>query len=224
MQRAVYIGVSKGSVMATSAVDIHGELGATAHCGETRIEEFIDIVSCNLHALRRKALRQLKNSADAEDAVQDALLSAYKHLHQFKGEAKMSTWLTTIVINSARMKIRRRPQSLHISLDEQDPVHDYNALSQALSDRRPGPDEMYREREASKQLMQLSNRLSPTLRTSFVLCVLHELSIRETAQRLGLSESAVKTRVARARSRLKQLAGKDLVRSRLLHRRGSLAR
>ena len=66
----------------------------------------------------RNAYRFLNNEADAEDAVQDALLSAYKHIDQFRGEAQMSTWLTAIVSNSARMQLRKRQRQIHVSLDE----------------------------------------------------------------------------------------------------------
>ena len=63
----------------------------------------------------RSAYRFLENPADAEDAVQEALLSAYKHIDQFRGEAQISTWLTAIVSNSARMQLRKRPRNIHVS-------------------------------------------------------------------------------------------------------------
>ena len=85
----------------------------TGQSVEVRIDEketrqMHEVLSRSLPSFYRKAYRQLGNAADAEDAVQDALLSAYKHLDQFKGQAQMSTWLTAIVINSARMQLRRR--------------------------------------------------------------------------------------------------------------------
>jgi len=67
----------------------------------------------------RSAFRYLGNAADAEDAVQDALLSAYKHLSEFRGQARISTWLSAIVINSARMQLRRRSRQPHVPLDEE---------------------------------------------------------------------------------------------------------
>src|SRR3979490_3593375 len=77
-----------------------------------------DVVTRCLRSFYRNAYRHLGNAADAEDAVQDALLSAYKHLDQFRGQSQMSTWLTTIVINCARMHLRKRPRQTHLSLDE----------------------------------------------------------------------------------------------------------
>src|ERR1700751_3727152 len=85
---------------------------------EGRLCEMEDVLSRYLPRFYKSAYRQLGNVADAEDAVQDALLSAYKHLDQFKGEAKMSTWLTAIFTNCARMQLRRRLRQPHVSLNE----------------------------------------------------------------------------------------------------------
>jgi len=85
---------------------------------ENGIREMQDVLSRYLPRFYRSAYRQLGNEADAEDAVQDALLAGYEHLDQFKGEAQMSTWLTAIVTNCARMQLRRRPRQPHVSLDE----------------------------------------------------------------------------------------------------------
>jgi RNA polymerase sigma factor (sigma-70 family) len=83
----------------------------------------------------RSAFRYLGNAADAEDAVQDALLSAYKHLSEFRGQARISTWLSAIVINSARMQLRRRSRQPHVSLDEQSPEQESHALRKSLGGR-----------------------------------------------------------------------------------------
>src|ERR1700721_1241222 len=77
-----------------------------------------DVLSRRLPSFYRTAYRFLGNAADAEDAVQDALLSAYKNLDEFRGQSQLSTWLTSIVRNCARMQLRRRPRRLHLSLDE----------------------------------------------------------------------------------------------------------
>ena len=85
---------------------------------ENGAREMQDVISRHLSRFQRTAYRQLGNAADAEDAVQDALLAAYKHLDQFRGQAKMSTWLTAIVTNCAWMQLRNRPRQPHVSLDE----------------------------------------------------------------------------------------------------------
>src|SRR6202142_4125147 len=80
--------------------------------------ELHDVLAGRLPSLHRSAYRFLGNIADAEDAVQDALLSACKHLDQFRGESQISTWLTAIVFNSARMRLRHRRRHVLVSLDE----------------------------------------------------------------------------------------------------------
>src|SRR5258708_22504573 len=82
------------------------------------IGELQDVVSRNLPFFYKRAYRYVGDPHDAEDAVQDALLSAYKHLDQFKRTAKMTTWLTSIVTNSALSQLRKRPRHPHISMDE----------------------------------------------------------------------------------------------------------
>jgi RNA polymerase sigma factor (sigma-70 family) len=100
--------------------------------------EMAETLSRYLPSFYRHALRYLGNAADAEDAVQDALLSAHRHARQFRGESRMSTWLTAIVINSARMQLRRRPRQTHVSLSQQPDPGSY-ALSELLPDHRPTP-------------------------------------------------------------------------------------
>src|SRR3989442_6663888 len=89
-------------------------------------------------ALYRTALRQLRNPEDAEDAVQDALLSAFKHIAQFEGRSQISTWLTRIVLNSAGIQLRRRPRHQILSLDQT--YKDQNlVLLEPLVDTGTGP-------------------------------------------------------------------------------------
>ena len=106
--RLVSTGEQRVPSMATTVIEINAEAGVVEGY-QRRVQEITDVISSHSLRFRRIALGHLGNSADAEDAVQDALLSALRHVDQFKGRAKMSTWLTAIVINSARMKLRRRP-------------------------------------------------------------------------------------------------------------------
>ena len=172
-------------------------------CYQSKVQELTDVITHHSARFRRIALRHLSNVADAEDAVQDAVLSALTHLHQFRGQAKMSTWLTTIVINSARMKLRRRVTWVHLALDETD-GHPDLPLEDSVSDKRPGPEEAFREREIAETLARATSRLSPTLRTTFQLRDIDGLSIRETADLLGVPTGTVKARLARARVRLRE--------------------
>src|ERR1700723_1085225 len=112
-----------------------------------RVREWDAVLSRYLPSFHRQAFRRLGNAADAEDAVQDALLSAYKHLDQFRGQARMSTWLTAIVSNCARMQLRRRPRQIHVSLQEQFGDEDGYTLSERLVHFGPSPEEEYRDAE-----------------------------------------------------------------------------
>lgn len=166
--------------------------------------EMAATLSRYLPSFHRHAFRYLRNVADAEDAVQDALLSAHKHVSQFRGEARMSTWLTAIVANSARMQLRRRARQTHVSLDEY-PNSESFALSELLPDRRPGPAEQCLKSDLADNILELARRLSPTLRQAFQLCHLDGLTIREMADVLGVPDGTVKARIARARTKLRSL-------------------
>jgi RNA polymerase sigma-70 factor, ECF subfamily len=193
--------------MAATALQLSPEPTA-GECYQSKVQELTHVITHHSARFRRIALGHLSNVADAEDAVQDALLSALTHVHQFRGQAKMSTWLTTIVINSARMKLRRRVTWVQLALDETDGQRDL-PLEDTVSDKRPGPEEAYREREIAETLAQATSRLSPTLRTTFQLRDIDGLSIRETADLLGVPAGTVKARLARARTRLKEVIKKS---------------
>src|SRR5580704_4608334 len=85
---------------------------------QSAVLEMKEVLSLRLPSFYRCALRVLGNAADAEDAVQEALLAAYRHIDQFRGQSQMTTWLTTIVRNCALMQLRKRPRPIHLSLDE----------------------------------------------------------------------------------------------------------
>jgi RNA polymerase sigma-70 factor (ECF subfamily) len=169
------------------------------------IQQLEQILLSGLHPLYRRAYRLLGNAADAEDAVQDGLLAAYTHLNQFRGQSQVSTWLTTIVLNCARMQLRRRPRHLPVSLDESTGELQPVSVSERLADHRPNPEDECRESELSARLTQLHSQLSPTLRRTFQLRDVDGLSIRETARILGVPTGTVKAHSARARKRLKEL-------------------
>jgi RNA polymerase sigma-70 factor (ECF subfamily) len=178
--------------------------------GETRTREMRDVLSRYLPSFYRAAYRHLGNMADAEDVVQDALLSAYRHLDQFQGQAQMSTWLSAIGTNCARMKLRRRPRQVHLSLDEQFGEGQRYSLSERLADHRPTPEDEYRESELHRRLMQFVAQLSPRLREVLKLRDLDGLTTTETADLLGVAEGTVKARVVRARAKLQRLMRRTL--------------
>jgi RNA polymerase sigma-70 factor, ECF subfamily len=178
--------------------------------GQGPAQELRSIVSTRLPALYRSAHQLLGNAADAEDAVQDALLAAYKHLDQFQGRSQMSTWLTAIVRNSARMQLRTRPRYTHVSLDEPLGEDTESSLSDRLAYAGPDPEEECRQSELNMRLRHFTTQLSPTLLKTFQLRDMEGLSIRETAQILGVPKGTVKAQLARARKKLRQLMRRAL--------------
>ena len=182
--------------------EIGGEEGAA--------QQLEQILASGLPPLYRRAYRILGNTADAEDAVQDALLAAYTHLNQFRGQSQISTWLTAIVLNCARLQLRRRRRHVHVSLDESAEELQPVSVSERLADHRPNPEDECRASELKARLTPLHSQLSPTLRRTFQLRDVDGLSIRETARILGVPTGTVKARSARARKRLKELMRRTL--------------
>jgi RNA polymerase sigma factor (sigma-70 family) len=169
-----------------------------------------DVFTRYLPLLHRTAYRYLANAADAEDAVQDALLSAYKHRDQFRGQAQLSTWLVAIVSNCARMQLRKRPRQVHMSLDERFGGEQGYTVSERLVDGGPNPEEEYREGELRERLVKFAEELSPTLRRAFQLRDLDGLTTGEAAQILGVADGTVKSQVARARAKLTRVMRREL--------------
>ncbi len=194
--------------MATIALDIHGQ-GVAVQSYQHKVQLLTDVIVSHLARFRRIARRLLGNIADAEDAVQDAFLSAFTHLDQFRGQAKMSTWLTAIVINAARMKLRQRSPQAQISLDETHGEQNL-LLAEILPDHQPNPEEVCCRRELAERLADATTQLSPSLRKTFQLRELDGLSIRETAHLLGVPGGTIKAQLSRGRVRLKEIMRKSL--------------
>jgi RNA polymerase sigma factor (sigma-70 family) len=161
-----------------------------------------DVLSLRLPLFYCCAFRLLGNAADAEDAVQEALLAAYKHINQFRGQSQISTWLMTIVRNCALMQLRKRPRQVHFPLDKEFGQEQPPFLREGLADQRPSPEEEYRNFELTSRLRKYTALLSPTLRRTFQLRVVDGLSIVETARILGVPQGTVKAQLARARARI----------------------
>jgi RNA polymerase sigma-70 factor, ECF subfamily len=174
------------------------------------MQAFGQVLSDGMASLYRGAYRLLGNAADAEDAVQDALLSAYTHLDQFRGQAKMSTWLAAIVHNSAKMQLRRRGRHFTLSLDEYVGEDEEGSISQQLADHRPNPEDDCRDSELHDRMAHFQSQLPPVLHRAYQLRHIDGLSIRETAQILGVPLGTVKARTARARKKITDLMRRAL--------------
>ena len=164
--------------------------------------EMLSVLSHCLPSLYRYAYRLLGNQADAEDAVQDAMVAAFKHLNQFRGDARLSTWVTAIVINCARMQLRKRSRYAHVSLDSRIGEDQEYSLSETLVDHRANPEDECHRSTLNARLMKAAAQLSPTLRKTFHLRFVDHLSVCETARVLGVPTGTVKAQTARARAKL----------------------
>ena len=203
---------------------IESDEGMNLAPGKTSSRQLQQVLSNGLPPLYRRAYRLLGNKADAEDAVQDALLAAYKNMSQFRGDAQISTWLTTIVINCARMHLRKRSRHIHVSLDSRIGEEREYSLSDTLVDHRPSPEDECHRAWANARLTESAARLSPTLRRAFHLRYVDHLSVDEAARVLRVPIGTVKAQTARARAKvLKSIRGiphkpvPDPIRSRSKH-------
>jgi RNA polymerase sigma-70 factor (ECF subfamily) len=152
----------------------------------------------------------LRNKEDAEDAVQDAVLSAYVHLRNFEGRSAFTTWFTRIVLNAALMILRKRTNSRLTSLPEFSAV-DEIPWTERIPASQPDPEMTYAEGETFQLIDGLLEEMSPVLRQSFTMTYYDELTSREACTLLGVSIGTFKSRVFRARRHLMAQAQRSLV-------------
>jgi RNA polymerase sigma-70 factor (ECF subfamily) len=148
----------------------------------------------------RHAYRYLRNEEDAHDIVQEALLLAHRHLSQFKGNAQLSTWVMSIVINSARRHFRRR--SLHSLVSIDVAAENQEAIAFDSKDPGPNPEESYADEEFRNRLLEAVARLPTSLQKVYRMRDLEGKTTAEVAGLLGLNEGTVKAYLFRARSKL----------------------
>jgi RNA polymerase sigma-70 factor (ECF subfamily) len=147
----------------------------------------------------------LRNDADAEEAAQEAILKAYKHLARFRQESKFSTWLIQIVVNEARMKLRKDRRHLYESFDNGQQTDDGDYIPTDFADWREIPSQALEQSELREALNKALKSLSEKYRTVLILRDVQQMSIAETAKMLGISEENVKTRTSRARLQMRDL-------------------
>jgi len=146
----------------------------------------------------------VKNETDAEDGAQDAVINVFRHLASFRGEAKFSTWLTTIAINEGRKRLRKAKGAAEQSMEEQEESHEGGFTPAPLTDWREIPLEALERKELREALRVAVAELPDIYRQVFTLRDLEELNIEETAQALGINPGAVKVRLHRARMMLQK--------------------
>ena len=166
-------------------------------------EAFAAMVDAYSPKLYKLALRMSGDPLEAEEILQEAFLKAYRGLENFRGGSKLSTWLYRITANEALMRHRKHELDT-VPIDEPLLLDNGAEIPRELKDWCCLPEAELMSAEAQDTLDIAINTLSPTLRAAFVLRDLHGLSTREAADVLQISESAIKTRLLRARLQLRE--------------------
>jgi RNA polymerase sigma-70 factor, ECF subfamily len=180
--------------------DDESALVAAAKAGD--VSAFETLVGRYERKIFRLTQNITQNREDAEDAMQEAFLKAYEHLQAFEGNSRFYTWLVRIAVNQALMKLRKRRPNV-VSLDEEVDTGE-DMVPREVEDWGPSPMDRYEQTELSGILSKVIGELDPPFRIVFQLRDIEELSTEETAEALGLSVPAVKSRLLRARLKLRQ--------------------
>jgi len=166
------------------------------------ISAFETLVGRYERKIFRLAQNITQNREDAEDAMQESFLKAYEHLDEFQGNSRFYTWLVRIAVNQALMKLRRRRPNV-VSLDQEVDTGE-DMMPREVEDWGPSPEDRYGQTELAGILGKVIGELDPPFRIVFQLRDIEELSTEETAEALGLSVPAVKSRLLRARLKLRE--------------------
>jgi RNA polymerase sigma-70 factor (ECF subfamily) len=164
--------------------------------------------------LYRLAMRFVRNETDAQEILQDAFLSAWRNLPTFEGRAQFSSWMYRVTVNAALMLLRSRNRHPEVTVDDIEPsalndaVVENGQMMRSSADWSQRPDEQLQSEEMRKHIQVSVDALPDGLRTVFLLRDVEELSTEDTAEMLGLSVPAVKTRLHRARLALREAIGR----------------
>ena len=173
---------------------------------------FEELLARHERRIFRLAQNLTRNREDAEEVMQDAFFRAFTHLEGFREDARFSTWLTRIAINEALMKLRRRRPTVSLD-DERESENDF--VVHELEDWGPSPEQKYSQQELQRILSEAIGELSLGLRVVTQLRDVEQFSTEETAEILGLSVSAVKSRSRRARLTLREMLNRYFGQSKL---------
>ncbi len=159
--------------------------------------------------LYRIARGVLRNSADAEDAVQDAYVSAFSHLADYRGDATLAAWLSRIVMNEALMRLRRKRPSVDIDAIAR-PRSEAEIIPFPLTNPNDDPEKTMAQRQILQLVEQATDALPEIYRLVFVTRVIESMSVEETAELLEIKAETVKTRLHRARQLLREQLDKQI--------------
>jgi len=161
--------------------------------------------------LYRTARSILKDDAEAEDAVQEAWLLAYRAIGNFRGDAKLSTWLVRIVVNEAISRRRKRSRGAEVIRLSSETQEESETVEGSVNQTLPEQPEHAVRRAQTRRLLEAKiDELPDAFRTVFVLRALEELSVEESAVALGIPEATVRSRFFRARGLLREALSKEI--------------
>jgi RNA polymerase sigma-70 factor (ECF subfamily) len=172
---------------------------------------FSELVKHYERRVYRLAKNITRHDEDAEDVLQEAFLKAYEHLDRFQGNSAFYTWLVRIAVNEALVKLRKRKSDRTVPLDEPIDLGE-DIMQREIAVWEDNPEQRYSQAEMQKILDEGVDSLKPDFRTVFVLRDIEELSTEETAETLGISVPAVKSRLLRARLALREKLTKQFKR------------
>lgn len=176
---------------------------AAAQAGDA--DAFFELVHPHQRMLFVSAVSVVRNDADAEEVVQEAMLKALRYLGGFRGECKFSTWLVQIVVNEARMRLRKERRHLYEPLDEGPATDEGDYIPREWADWREIPSESLERKELRDALRAACDALPPKYREVFMLRDVQQLNIAETAEILKITPGCVRTRLLRARLMMRDM-------------------
>jgi RNA polymerase sigma-70 factor (ECF subfamily) len=186
-----------------ATVEREKELIARIIAGETDL--FHELIRPYERMVYLAILTMVRNQQEAEDAAQEVMINAFRHLKGFRGDAKFSTWLVTIAMNEARQRLRKAKAAPHESLDKDKEDREGDFTPAVLTDWREIPSEALEKKEMRQKLREAVEQLPPLYREVLVLRDLEELNQEETASALGIKVTLVKVRLHRARMMLQKM-------------------
>ncbi len=192
---------SEPGAVADSGLFDESALVAKARAGDAAA--FNDLVTRYERKIFRLAKHITQSDEDAEDVLQEAFLKAYEHLPDFQGQSKFYTWIVRIAVNESLMKLRKRKSDRTVPLDEPLDTGE-DVVVREIAVWEDDPEKKYGREELANILDEAVQSLRPAFRTVFVLRDIEELSTEETAEALGISVPAVKSRLLRARLQLRE--------------------
>jgi RNA polymerase sigma-70 factor (ECF subfamily) len=180
------------------------EAGLIARILAGEKELFHDLIRPYERMVYLTVISIVKNDAEAEDGAQEAVINAYRHLASFRGEARFSTWLTSIAVNEGRKRLRKTKGAAEESIEQQEEEHQGDFTPAPLTDWREIPLEALERKELREALRVAVTELPGIYRQVFTLRDLEELNVEETARALGITIGTVKVRLHRARMMLQK--------------------